>query len=475
MKTRNHYILYAMGVVAFFASCKSYQIPQQGLKPMPESYGWKKDSSNVATLNWKQYFKDSLLVGLIDTALSQNLDLLVATQRVEEARADVRFTKGIMLPTINAYMAGGQSKYGLYTMDGAGNITTEITRGQIVPIHLPDYYIGLQTSWELDVWGKLRNKKKAALMQYLATIEGRNWAITNLVSEIGLTYYELVALDNQLDIIKETIALQQSAHDMVRVQKSVAAVNEMAVEQFEAQLLASQAMEVEVQQRMVENESRLKLLMGSYPKDIQRSKGLFQEEAPSEIQTGLPSDLLSNRPDIRQAEFELKASKADIKAAKAAFYPSFNINGAFGFQSFNAAFLISSPESIAYKLFGSLTAPLINRSAIEADFRTAKARQTEAYHNYQKSIITGYVEVYKEIANLRNLKKLQDLKAREVAVLSKSTITSTELFKTGKASYLEVLLAQKNAMTSKTQLIDVKKLQYGSLVNLYKALGGGWR
>lgn len=464
-------------LVVIAMSCKSSKVASQpvSLKPLPASFGEVKDSSSIVKIDWKSFFSDATLVGLIDTALKNNLDLLVASQRIEMARANVRSSKGLLLPTVNAYLSAGQSKYGLYTMDGAGNITTDITPGQIVPIHLPDYYTGLQTSLELDVWGKLRNKKRAAMARYLASVEGRNWVVTQLVAEIATTYYELLALDSELEIVRETIKLQENALEIINVQKRAASVNELAVEQFEAQLLASKSMEIELLQSIVENENRINLLMGGFPKPVLRNKELFAKEMPDQVKVGIPSDLLKNRPDIQEAAYELIASKADLKAAKAAFYPSFNINGALGLQAFNTAFLFTTPESMAYRLFGSLTAPLINRSAIEASFRTAKANQVEAMYTYQKTVINAYVEVYNEIVKLRNLKQIHDLKDKEVKVLSKSTGTSTQLFRTGNATYLEVLLAQRNALVSKTQLVDVKKRQFDAQINIYKALGGGWR
>jgi outer membrane protein, multidrug efflux system len=478
MKNHKNTIIHLLVILCIMITgCKtaSNSATPASLKPLPTSFADVRDSSSIASINWKTFFRDSLLVGLIDTALKNNLDLLLASQRIEMARAQVRASKGMLLPTINAYLSAGQSKYGLYTMDGAGNITTDITPGQIVPIHLPDYYMGLQTSWELDVWGKLRNKKRAAIARYLGSVEGRNWAVTQLVSELASSYYELLALDSELEIIRETIKLQENALEIITVQKRAASVNELAVEQFEAQLLASKSMEIELLQKIIENESRINLLIGGFPKTIVRSKVLFDREVPDQMKVGIPSDLLKNRPDIQQAAYELVASKADLRAAKAAFYPSFNINGTLGFQAFNPSFLLTSPESMAYRLFGSLTAPLINRSAIQASFNTAKANQVESMYNYQKSVINAYVEVYNEMANLKNLKQIRDLKDREVKVLTKSTNTSTQLFRTGNATYLEVLLAQRNALVSKTQLVDVKKRQFEAQINIYKALGGGWR
>jgi outer membrane protein TolC len=232
---------------------------------------------------------------------------------------------------------------------------------------------------------------------------------------------------------------------------------------------------MEILQQITETENRINFLAGSFPKKLNRNKAMFVSTSPSQIQVGVPSDLLKNRPDIRQAEYELAASKANLKAARAAFYPSFNITGSLGFQAFNTSYLFTNPESGAYRLFGSLVAPLINRSAIKAEFNSAKANQQEAMYAYQKSIINGYVEVYNDIARMKNLEQMYDFKSREVNVLTKSIGTSSQLFQTGRANYLELLLTQRNALQSRLELVNVKKRQFNSVIDLYKALGGGWK
>jgi outer membrane protein TolC len=189
----------------------------------------------------------------------------------------------------------------------------------------------------------------------------------------------------------------------------------------------------------------------------------------------VPSGLLKNRPDIRQAEYELLAAKADVEVARTAFYPSLNITGALGFQAFNPKFLFSTPQSLVYSLAGNLTAPLINRAAIEAQFSGSQAVQIEALYNYQKAILIGFTEVSNQLANLRSLERMYDLKTRETAVLSRSIETSNKLYRTGRATYLEVLLAQQNALQAKLALVNTQKRQNQAAILIYKTLGGGWR
>jgi outer membrane protein, multidrug efflux system len=458
-------------------SCKTSKTNGDEIKfnEVPASYGNRPDSINSGSIKWKQYFSDTSLVSLIDIALKNNLNALIAMQRIEAARSNVRLTQGDLFPSVNGYTSAAQRKYGLYTMDGAGNITTEITPGRIVPIHLRDYYIGLQTSWEIDLWGKLRNRKKAAVARYMASVEGKNLIITNLVADVANTYYELLALDNELEIIQETIKLQDEALSIVRVQKQTGIANELVVKQFEAQLLNSRILEKEVLQSIFEAENRINFLLGRYPQPVNRDKTQFVKSIPVQVGVGIPSDLLKNRPDIRQAEYNLVASRADVKAAKAAFYPSLNINGAYGFQAFKTGFIFTTPQSIAYGIVGGLTAPLINRSAIKAEFRNTNAMQREALYSYQQSIINGYVEVYNEVARIRSLQDIYVLRNNQVEVLTQSVETSSELFRSGRATYLEVLLTQRNALDSRLQLVDAKRRQYFAIVNIYKALGGGWQ
>ncbi|MBI2269925.1 MAG: efflux transporter outer membrane subunit [Bacteroidetes bacterium] len=465
-----------VAVCFLLISCKTAKITEtNNIKAVPTSFMGVMDSSNSAGINWKEYFSDGNLIALIDTALVNNLDVLMSLQKIEVAGGNARLSRGALWPVLSGNISTAQRKYGLYTMDGAGNITTEITPGKIVPTHLPDHYLGLQTSWEIDVWGKLRNKRKAALARYLESIEGKNWLITNLITGISTAYYELLELDNQLEIIRETIKLQQTAIDIVNAQREAGTANELAVKQFKAELLNTKALEFETLQQITEFENKINFLLGRYPQTVNRDGTELNKALSQNIKIGIPSDLLKNRPDIREAEYELLASKADVKSAKLAFYPSLNIAGSMGFQAFNSTFLFTSPQSIAYTLLGNLTAPLINRSAIQAEFKTAKANQLNALYNYQKTIINGYVEVYNELANIKSLEQINEIKTEQAEILIQSIETSTDLFKTGRANYLEVLNAQQKALQTKLELVNTKKRQYNATVNIYKALGGGWR
>jgi NodT family efflux transporter outer membrane factor (OMF) lipoprotein len=470
---------FTLFTILFISSCKLAENRLNTTwRTVPDTYKVQKDTTNMALLTWQNHFIDSSLKDLINSALQSNLDLAIALQRIEMSRAQVRFAKGLPLPFVTGVASAGQRRFGKYTMDGIGNFdtnfSTNIDDNQRIPEHLPDYYVGLQTVWEADIWQKLKHVKKSALARYLASIEGRNFVQTSLIAEIASIYYELLALDNELEIIQQTVGLQESALEIIKIQKQAGVANELAVQQFEALVLNSKSLEFEIRQLVVEAENRMNWLLGRFPQPIVRNKNTFFEAMPAQINTGIPTQLLRNRPDIRQAEYELIATGADVYAAQAAFYPSFTIVASIGFQTFQPKFLLS-PASIAYNVLGGLAAPLLNRSALKARLGVAKASQLEALYQYQKSILTAYAEVANQLAKVENLGQIVALKDREVKVLTEAIETSSNLFRTGRATYLEVIFTQTNALQAKIGLAEVKKRQYQSMVEMYRALGGGWR
>lgn len=467
--------LWLLLIGSLFSACVgTTEIAKTNLAILPEKFSGSTDTATVATINWKNYFKDPVLIGLIDTALNNNLDLLIATQRIEIARANVKFAKGLAFPTVTAFGGAGQQKFGDYTMNAAGNRGTTIYKDQAVPSPLNNYTVGLQSSWEVDFWSKLKNTKKAAVAQYLSSLEGRNWTVTNLVSEIAIDYYNLLALDNELDIIQKAIQLQDSALSLVSIQKQAGVVNELAVQQFKAQVLSSKKMGIDVQQKISEAESRLNFVLGRYPQPIARNKEAFEHLIPTQIKVGIPTDLLHNRPDVKQAEYDLEATKANLKVAKSSFYPSFTISGGVALEAFKPSVLFT-PESFAFSVLGNLMAPVINRSALKAQYKTANAAQIESMYNYQKSIMGSYVEVYNEMVNLKSIEKALEFKKLEVNTLNQAVGSSALLFKTGRANYLEVLNIQGNVLQSKLELVETMKDQCSSVVSIYKSLGGGWK
>lgn len=473
-------IVYAGCVAALaaisFTACK---IPSD-IKARPEnrevpaSYNNTMDSANVATMKWKEYFTDPYLVALIDTALSNNQELNITLQEIQVARNEVRARKGEYLPFVGARGSAGVDKVARYTNIGAMEANTQIKPGQEMPEPLPDYMAGAFATWELDIWSKLHNAKRAAVSRYLATVEGKNFMVTNLIAEIANSYYELLALDNQLDIVKKNIEIQSNALRIVKLEKEATRVTELAVRKFEAEVLKTRSLQFGIQQQVTETENRINFLLGRYPQAIARDDQAFYSLTPGVIHAGLPSQLLANRPDIKQAEQELAASKLDVKVAKARFYPSLGISAGIGYQAFNPSYLLKTPESLLYSIAGDLTAPLINRNAIKAAYYNANAKQVQAVYHYERTILNAYVEVANQLSKINNLENSYGLKYQQVQALTRSIDISNDLFKSARADYMEILMTQRDALESKFELVETKKQQMNTWVNIYQALGGGW-
>lgn len=471
-------IIHKSGIIAFLLlslwSCKTMKVDfRDENKYIPESYAASGDTTNIADLNWRDYFSDSNLIALIDTALVNNQELNIIMQEIAVSQSEIKARKGEYLPFVGLKAGAGLEKEGEFTRHGAVDEQLEIEPGKSFPNPFSDFGIGVYASWEIDVWKKLRNAKKAAVSRYLSSVEGRNFMVTNLISEIAESYYELMALDNLLDIVERNIDIQGSALQTVKQQKEAAKVTQLAVNRFEAQLLNTKNLQYEIRQKIIETENKINFLVGRFPQPIVRDSESFENLPIGPIQEGIPSQLLENRPDIRQAELELMAAKLDVKVARANFYPSFKISGGVGLQAFNPAHLIK-PESIFYNLLGDLIAPLINRNALKAQYASASAKQIQAIYEYEQTILSGYIDVLNQLAKIDNFSKSYETKAKEVQLLNQSVTIANNLFTSARADYAEVLFTQREAVESRIELIEIKLQQMNAKINIYRALGGGW-
>lgn len=458
--------------------CKLTQpVVQHAPVRAPQVFEDQDDSIGIANLKWQALFTDPKLSALIDTALQNNLDLKIAAQRIEMARSGVQFAQGALLPNVGAEISGGGRKFGDYTMDGVGNYDTNFSENlnsdrKLPAPFLPDYFVGLRSSWEIDIWGKLKARKKAAYNRLLATDKARHTIITGLIAQVASEYYRLVALDNELSIIRKNIVLQESAVETIRIQKEGGRANELAVRQFLAQLINTRSLEVETQQKIVAVENGLNMLLGRFPQTISRIN-LTDQAFPQQISAGIPVNMLKRRPDVQQAQLELQAFYSEQQSAQLAFLPSLNITALLGFNSFKSN-LLFSPASIAYGAAAGLAAPLINRKALKANQKRAEAESQAALYNFNKTVLAGFQEVSTSLKGLENTRKILALKANEVEVLQQGASISKDLFLTGYASYLEVILAQRNVLDAELTLANVTRNQFLALIELYRALGGGW-
>ncbi|OON67757.1 TolC family protein [Hymenobacter sp. CRA2] len=477
LKTRLYQVLGAATLSVAVAACKTPQLVQkQENRTVPVAYtGSAQDSTNnLGRVRWKEFFTDPNLVALIDTALVRNQELNITRQEIEIAQQEIRARKGEYLPSVGLGVQAAADRVGRYTLQGATEEAVDI-RERRTPDPLTNFQVGAFASWEVDIWHKLRNARQAAVKRYLASVEGRNFTTTNLIAEIANSYYELLALDNQLAIVRQNIDIQTNALRAVRLQKDAARVTELAVKRFEAQVQNTTARRYQIQQRITETENRINFLVGRYPQPVVRDDQAFNNLVPKAVQTGVPAQLLQNRPDIRQAEQNLAAAKLDVTVARANFYPRLSIDAGVGFQAFRPDLLVNAPQSMLFSLAGNLVAPLINKNGIKALYYSANARQTQAVFDYERTILNAYVEVANQLANISNLQNSYDAKAREVEALNQSVSISTNLFNYARADYTEVLFTQRDALESKFDLIETKMQQLNATVNVYRALGGGWQ
>ncbi|RYZ32730.1 MAG: hypothetical protein EOP49_37115, partial [Sphingobacteriales bacterium] len=330
------------------------------------------DSNSIADLKWLDFFSDEKLELLIGEAIKQNPDLQIAIQRIEKANAMLMVARNAFAPTLSGVASAGIEKYGDYTLNGVGNFDTNLSQNldkdQKIPNPTPDLFLGLRSSWEIDLWGKLKNQRKAAGARYEKERSSLRFLQTLLVSQVAEQYYTLAALDNEMSIIRRNITLQENALEIVKIQKEAGRANELAVQQFEAQLLFTKAAAYRVKQGQVQIENELNALLGRYPQPISRDTLRRAGDYSRQMPTGLPSDLLLRRPDIREAELELIAVKADVNAARAAFYPSLTITPFAGFHTFNPAMLlnVASSKPFAFSLSRIL------RKALTGEFDCAQ-------------------------------------------------------------------------------------------------------
>jgi NodT family efflux transporter outer membrane factor (OMF) lipoprotein len=468
---------YALQVLAllFLAACNTPKTAMRNADTaLPSRYEEAGDSTDIAKISWQAYFGDPYLTALIDSALQNNQELNITLQEIEIGKNEVRTRKGEYLPFVGLGGAAGLEKEARYTRYGAVDAALEIKPGRAFPEPLPDYMFGLHASWELDVWKKLRNARKSAVARYLATVEGQNFMVTNLISEIAGSYYELLALDNLLGIVAKNIEIQGNALNAVVQEKASARVSQLAVNRFEAQLLNTTNLQYDIRQQITVTENRINFLTGRFPQPVARNPDQLDAVNTDSVFAGIPSKLLANRPDVRQAEMELAAAKLDVQVARANFYPSLRITAGAGFQAFNPNFLVR-PESVLYSLAGDLMAPLVNRNAIKATYNSANAKQLQAVFNYERSILNAYTDVMNQLSQIRNTRLSYDTKAREVEILTESIGISNSLYRSARADYMEVLLTQREALDSKMELIEIKLKQVQAKVHIYEALGGGWQ
>ena len=450
-------------------ACKTPQatiLPKDTLKASLASMS--RDSSVTISPAWRDFFQDSVLRSLIDTALQNNHDLKITLQELAIAKSAITAKQGALLPSVSANLGAGISKVGRYTAEGAGNVGTELTPGRKIPTVIPDLAPTLQMDWTIDLWGKLNSDKKSAVERYLASEAGQRAIKSQLVADVAENYYALLALDYKLLVMQQYIALQKNAVRIARIQKEADADTQLAVEKFEAELAKAQADEYVLRQSIIETENNLNLLLGRLPQPMARAKSDFLQLPMPATAHALSTQLLLQRPDVVQAEHALEAAKWDVETARKEFLPSFNLSAAVGLNAFNPKYLVKLPESLIFSALGSLTAPLINKKAIQANFSQADALQIEALYNYDKALMTAYSEMSTLQSKITNLKQLRQFKQKQDEALMRAVSAAQKLYLNNRATYLEVIDSERGQLDCKMELIDTKLQQLSTLIDMYR-------
>jgi NodT family efflux transporter outer membrane factor (OMF) lipoprotein len=427
-------------------------------QPAPES---------LADLKWFDLFQDDVLKQLVTTALQQNHDLQIASARVLQQRAIAGIARAQMLPNVNlagAFDINRGSRVGANPFVPA-NLSLDTSYTQA----------GFSLNWELDVWGRLRRLNEAARAQYLGSEEARRAVITTLVADVTTEYFRLCELDQELQIARQTRGIAQDGLRLTTVRKNRGAATGLDVHQAEQLLYTATSQIANIERQIGQTEDALSVLLGNNPGDIPRGKGLTDFKAPPRVPAGLPSALLERRPDIRQAEDSLIAANAQIGAARAQYFPDISLSGFLGGQSRALSNLFLGPARSWTFAAPSLVAPIFNAGAIRGNVRLTEAQRQEQLANYQKTIQNAFREVSDSLIGYRKNAEQRGQEELLVGALRETSRLSRLRYQGGLDSYLQVLDAERNLFTGELVLAQLQREELLSIVQLYRALGGGWQ
>jgi NodT family efflux transporter outer membrane factor (OMF) lipoprotein len=437
--------------------------PAQYRQPVPVSTDSK---ASLADTAWANLFQDQVITNLVQTALRQSNDLEAATQRVLQARAQLGITRSQLAPQITAsggYTASRTSSIGSFNFIPPGtNLAVSYTQA------------GLNLAWEVDVWGRLRRLTESARAQYLAQEEARHAVRASLIADVITGYLTLRELDLELEIARKTRDIAENGLKLTNLRKARGAATGLDVRQAEQLLYTATAQIAATERAITETENLLNVLLGQNPGDIPRGKPLVELLTPEKIPAGLPSDLLERRPDIRQAEQTLIAANAQIGAARALFFPQISLTGLLGVQSRSLGELFTGPGRNAF-ISPAGVLPIFNAGQLRNNLRLTEAQQREMLATYRKTIQTAFQEVSSALSDYQKNREQRSQEELLVKALEDTDRLSTLRYKGGLDSYLQVLDAQRNEFAGELTLAQLRKNELLSVVQLYRALGGGWQ
>ncbi|MFY0484035.1 TolC family protein [Flavobacterium sp. PLA-1-15] len=470
MKNKIYKVVLVVVLGTVMQSCfvaKKYDRPELKTENLYRTEVVSTDTTSLANVSWDKVFTDPILQGYIKTGLQNNYDIRIAMQNIVAAEATFKQGKAGYLPTFSLGADWTHQELSKNTQIG------RLISGSGGATNVDQYQFVGNLSWEADIWGKIRSNKRAANASYLQTIAANQAVKTQLISSIASTYYQLLAVDAQIKLAEETLINRNESIEVIVALKDAGNVNEVGVKQTEAQKYATEIIIADLKQNLIVLENTLSVLLGQAPAKIERSTLEAQVMQP-EITLGVPATLLRNRPDVVAAEYNLISLFEQTNVAKSNFYPSFKVTATGGFQSIDLKDWFSTNSLFANVVTG-LTQPLFNGRQIRTRYEIAKAQQQRAYLEFEKSLLTAGQEVSNALAQYNNETAKLEIRGKQVEALKKAADYSDELLTYGMVNYLEVLTAKDNALNTELNLIDNKYRQYNAIIELYRALGGGWQ
>ncbi|MBU2940953.1 efflux transporter outer membrane subunit [Lacinutrix sp. C3R15] len=420
------------------------------------------DSLSIADVSWKNLFTDQYLQQYIEEGLQNNMDVRIALQQIIAAQAYAKQGKAGYLPTLS--VGPNYTRQEFSENSQFGSIFSEGT---------DTYDITANLSWEADIWGKIRSNKRATQAAYLQSVAGHQAVKTQLISSIANTYYNLLALDAQLEVTKQTIATRESGVATIKALKDAGQVTQVAVDQNIAQYNSAKALQVDIETAIFKTENTLSILLGKQPQRFERSS-LDLQKIEQDIKLGVPATLLSNRPDVMAAEYALIQDFELTNVAKSSLYPSLTLTASTGLQSLELDKLLNV-NSLFATVVGGLTQPLLNQRKLKTQKEVALANQESSLLNFKKTLLVAGTEVSNALFSLQAETKKFQFRKNEVEALRTAEANSEELLKNGYANYLDLLTARQSALSAELNIIDSQLQQLISIVDLYEALGGGWK
>lgn len=469
--------------VLTFAACSAPKISDKlSAAKLPENFDvqTKKSADSLTAfipLKTETFFKDPKLEQILKKAITQNPDYLMMQERILIANSHLKVAKLALLPSLDLVADASGTHYGKYTMDGVGNYDTNFSqniseRQRINEDVTPNLFLGGRVSWEADIWGKLSNRKKAAQQRFFASQQGMRLLQTRLLGDVADLYFKLIALDKQAAIYDDNLKTQERALDIVSAQRSVGKATELAVQQFNAQNNNIHAETSELKLSIDQTEKALLTLLGEYGGKIDRSNDFLTGHLEVLNQKISVDSIIHKRPDVSEAYFELMASNADAKAARAAFFPTLSLGGYAGFNSFSFNTFFDA-GSFAWQILGGLTAPVLNKGQIKQEMYVSNRRQEISFLQYQNSVTTAFNELSALLHRNEAFQDVLKYKLKEIDHLEIAVNVSNDLYLSGYANYLEIINAQKNKLQAELDFVDIQLRNANSQVLLYKALGGG--